>query len=415
MQFWMKKDEMMVRVNAYRKDTRTPNRFVFQLETALGHASSFTQMVLTVTEFQRCYLELYGLLDYLEIYQPRMESSKLPATTVADSVGTITVIPHVVQDFFQAGIPVWFIQPCLSGPFPHNVLNVVTPFEPVDFLSLDKPDPPFPVIYDGDSNIRDRYDAYYHFLRTRLVFKDPFEDETPSTTTPSTTCVEQRPHSEHRVYLVPALFLNTNLSPPNQSAGQDKFLPLSCPLAPFTIPAWGIALQAVDRSPSRLVKTSKHFGHYAFPDPGLLVTPTTNAKKAKFIETWVRAHDAWIVRIVHEKSLAMSGQHWRDFLATDFSKIPTVEDSKSAKRRRHALQILQPKFMSHPDLKTRSVVGEALVWQGNTYPPNELPPERIVREISMSSTSIMNSWPWTVVLAKNWTCRTIFICSNDKA
>lgn len=32
--------------------------------------TTFSQMVFGVTEFQRCYLETLGLLDYLEIYRP---------------------------------------------------------------------------------------------------------------------------------------------------------------------------------------------------------------------------------------------------------------------------------------------------------------------------------------------------------
>jgi len=32
--------------------------------------TTFDQMVFGVTEFQRCYLEALGLLDYLEIYRP---------------------------------------------------------------------------------------------------------------------------------------------------------------------------------------------------------------------------------------------------------------------------------------------------------------------------------------------------------
>jgi hypothetical protein len=98
-------------------------------------------MVLCVTEFQRCYLELHGFLDYLEIYQPRMEGILTPATTVEKCVGAITVSPRVVQDFFTAGLPVWFVQPCKTGPFPYNVLNVVTPLEPTNFLCLDSHNP----------------------------------------------------------------------------------------------------------------------------------------------------------------------------------------------------------------------------------------------------------------------------------
>ena len=169
---------------------------------------------------------------------------------------------------------------------------------------------------------------------------------------------------------------------PKQTPGRDKFAPLDSPLAPFSIPAWSAALQAVDRS--RLVepsKTSAHFGHYAFPDPALFVTPTTSEKKAKFIGTWLRSRDAWIARIAHEGSLAMSGQHWRNFLATDLSSLSGTSDTKTAKRRQEIHDILMPRSSSDPAVKPQSAVGEPLVWQGHNYQPDVLPPENVVRQI----------------------------------
>ena len=163
-QFQTMKREMVDRVDNYRRKSPQSNHWVFALEkmlvhacTHLGHLSTtFTQMVLGVTDFQRYYLELLGLLDYLETYLLRMNGIQPAATTVEKCVGAITVLPRVIQDFVTAGIPVWFVQPCKTGPFPYKVLNVVTPFESSQFLCLDKHDPPFPVIYNGDSNVRDK-------------------------------------------------------------------------------------------------------------------------------------------------------------------------------------------------------------------------------------------------------------------
>jgi hypothetical protein len=142
------------------------------------------------------------------------------------------------------------------------------------------------------------------------------------------------------------------------------------------IPAWGAALQAVDRS-----LTSQRYGHYTFPDPGLFVSPVSNEKKAKFLETWVRARETWILRVSHEGSLAMSGQNWRDFLATDLSSFSETKDTQAAKRRKQVLNIITPKSLSDPEMKTRSNVGEPLAWQGLHYQPGVLPGENVVRQI----------------------------------
>ena len=63
--------------------------------------------------------------------------------------------------------------------------------------------------------------------------------------------------------------------------------------------------------PSLLVetsKTSKHFGHYTFPDPGLFVSPGADEKKAKFVESWLHIRESWMMRLASETSLAMSAQ-----------------------------------------------------------------------------------------------------------
>ena len=49
--------------------------------------TTLTEMRVGVAEFQRYYLELYGCLDYLKIYKPRMEGLKPPAEFVANCMG----------------------------------------------------------------------------------------------------------------------------------------------------------------------------------------------------------------------------------------------------------------------------------------------------------------------------------------
>ena len=195
-QFEEMKSKLESRIAAYRSDNPNPNEVLLLLErdllnvfTRLGSLrTNFSQMAFSITEFQRCYLEAVGVLDYIEIYRPRKYGLAAAATTVANCVGTITSEPSVVQDFFNAGIPVWFCQP-LRPEFPHNVLNVVTPFEYTQFLCVDKFDPPFPVIYDGPLGVCDKHNALHRFSRSWLVFKDPFAREPSSISQASTSRV----------------------------------------------------------------------------------------------------------------------------------------------------------------------------------------------------------------------------------
>ena len=160
---------------------------------------------------------------------------------------------------------------------------------------------------------------------------------------------------------------------PITQSGRDKFAPLDSPLAPFLISAWSIALQAVDHS-----LPFQQFGHYTFPDPGLFAG---TAKKTKFIETWLRAREAWIARVTHDGSLAMSNQSWHDLLATDLSSFSDKGDTKAVKRRKRVLDTLTPKSLSDPEVKVRSNVGEPFVWQGCSYPSGVLPADHVVQQI----------------------------------
>jgi hypothetical protein len=185
-------EEMMketeVKITEYRKTTSEPNPLLLLLATSMRHAlfrlrslkSAFGQMRFGVTEFQRYYLEIYALLDYLQIYKPRMDGAQLAETGVANCIGAFTNVPRVAQDFKTAGLPVWLVHPWETGPFPYNVLEVVAPLDPVDSLCISQHDPPFPVIYRGYMNTFEKHNAIHHYSRTWLVFKDPFQDEPPS-------------------------------------------------------------------------------------------------------------------------------------------------------------------------------------------------------------------------------------------
>ena len=166
----------------------------------------------------------------------------------------------------------------------------------------------------------------------------------------------------------------------NQTGGRNKFLPLESPYAPYSIPAWSAALQAVDQSPSNLVEASKTIqssGHYVFPDPGLFIHPAT---AAKYVGSWLRVRDAWLMRVAKEPSLALSNQSWRTFLSID-NNVTEKKGTKSARLRQEALDVILPDTHMYPGVERRSGLMGPIVWQGSEYLSGVLPPENVVREI----------------------------------
>lgn len=173
------------RIKDHRHSFPNPNKLLLVLERAMQDSfarldslkTTLTEMRIGVTEFQRYYLEVYAILDYMEIYKPRMDGARPPAESVMNCIGAITNVPRVVQDFYVAGLPVWFLRPSTTwdSPFRCNILEIVTPLDPADILCVSDHYPPFPAIFYGSSMDPRRYDAFYVHTRTWLAFKDPFE------------------------------------------------------------------------------------------------------------------------------------------------------------------------------------------------------------------------------------------------
>ena len=165
-----------------------------------------------------------------------------------------------------------------------------------------------------------------------------------------------------------------------QNGHRNKFLPLDCSYAPYPIPAWSAALQAVDQSPANLIeatKTMQHYGHYIFPDPGLFIHPGT---ATKYIEAWLRTREAWFMRVAKEPFLALPSQYWRTYLSID-NTVPGKGDTKAARHRQEALDTILPITDMYPGVERRSGSIGPIVWEGKEYPSGELPPDNVVREI----------------------------------
>ena len=175
---------MESRIEGHKQLFKNPNKLLLLLVRAMqdsftrldGLKTTFSEMRVGVTEFQRYYLEIYGCLDYLEIHKPRMDGQRPPAESIMKCMGAITNIPRIVQDFYTAGLPVWFMRPSAAWDSPNrcNILEMVTPLDPANVLCVSENYPPFPTIFYGDPTDPKRHGTFYSHSRMWLVFKDPF-------------------------------------------------------------------------------------------------------------------------------------------------------------------------------------------------------------------------------------------------
>ena len=105
---------------------------------------SFRHIEFVVRDLQRLWLEIWAILDYMEIYKPRMDGHTSPGD-VADTVGTITTSIRVAQDMFLAGLPCWLIRP--SNAFRDEKISAIGQiFHPKDYVNLEPHKFNYPVI-----------------------------------------------------------------------------------------------------------------------------------------------------------------------------------------------------------------------------------------------------------------------------
>jgi hypothetical protein len=151
---------------------------VSQLTNVLRHllhrlefiSTGFYTMCLGVREMQRIYLELTGLLNYMEHY--RLRSTLLG--TINNIIGAFTHDPLVCKHFYKASIPVWFIRP-YSALTSIRIRALVPVTKPVGVLPLEPSSHPiYPTIYRGQGDVLEKYIALGRNILGYLKYPNPF-------------------------------------------------------------------------------------------------------------------------------------------------------------------------------------------------------------------------------------------------
>ena len=131
---------------------------------------------------------MWAVLDYMEIYKPRIDGLAVPGDGVADTIGTITTSIHVTQDMFLAGLPCWLIQPSKSFS-DQKIFSIGEVFHPKNYVVLEPHKFNYPVIYKGLATDLQKYHSIEIFACNFLCSKDPFA----MSGTPSSLAVALQP------------------------------------------------------------------------------------------------------------------------------------------------------------------------------------------------------------------------------
>ncbi|KAJ7818080.1 hypothetical protein B0H14DRAFT_2601574 [Mycena olivaceomarginata] len=316
--------------------------------------ATFERMVLGVTNVQRTYLELTGLLEYLSVYKPCMlDASRLGGLTEANVLGVFMSDPIVAENFHRARLPFWYIRP-LSALYRENILKVVVPLDPAQWMELGAVEGFLPI--QGGSTLESRIEALHRGTSTLPWYKNPFasgdtakaiEMSAPApvaglsqaikTSAPAAVAVNspaaRTSSSGNRFQPYARMSSQAHQSnPPKSNAehGRNKYVHLSSPYMAEAIPAWAAALATVDRSRPPICGPSPR-NYYVFPEPALLIA--SESRRDLYIHHYQLIRDALLYR---QGDVAMSNDplspaEWWDVLQ---GKVVTQGKSGSLGERR---------------------------------------------------------------------------------
>ncbi|RPD55262.1 hypothetical protein L226DRAFT_547887 [Lentinus tigrinus ALCF2SS1-7] len=301
---------------------------------------TFRDAVLQVHETQRYWLLIRAYLDY-ENYLD-VSPTVVPSSPVrTDLMGAFTTDPGVVQLFFNSGIPVWFIRSDTSILADTIIRAIVPPTSPVNVCLERGPDGGL-VLYKGLCGQRHILETmrfghtYLDISRTPLLapdvvggyppavsqkdYKGTLAPATASRSRPvATTSRSQarfQPHGQaaSRSNAGATSYLPYARPHPTQVRSVNKFQRFDHPWMPAQLDAWRIAMDNVDLSqPAR--PNSELWGYW-IPEPALLLRPTTDDRRNRYIQSWLRLRPAWLylLRLPGVAVTAVPTQWWRDVL-----------------------------------------------------------------------------------------------------
>ena len=162
---------------------------MYNVSEQLDHLpATLPQIQYFVVVFQCYFLELCGILDYLEIYEPHINGILPPATTTANAIGAFTNNACIVQDLMITGISVFFFCPAhlFRTPGYSYLWSVVQVQEPSN-ICMSPCSPLFPIIFSSEASDPCKYEAIHHSIWSWQVLPKLFKDQSISLSNVSLT------------------------------------------------------------------------------------------------------------------------------------------------------------------------------------------------------------------------------------
>ncbi|TFK58061.1 hypothetical protein BDN72DRAFT_907124, partial [Pluteus cervinus] len=346
---------LLRRVSRSEKKSATP--LVGELSTLLSdfldrvkHLSTdFDTLLLLIRGLQRIYLELLALMDFLEVYQPRMEGI-IPhsARAIAPVMGCFANSHNDAEMMLRAGIRVWLVRPSEQVPSA-RIRKVVSMHRPEGLLPLEA-HKRTRWTYRGANSDADKNSAIFRELTQILTYpnifastKSPDEANLPPPEPPQPKKISFNPYpktkkkkpSQYGDHPASVQKTHSNYSSATNPGGRDKFAEPACQFFPPPIEPWKTALSAVEH-PVQSNLTA--VWGYILPEPAGLIAVQNPERQRSMFQFWLKFRSAFIYQATSSRTGATpnSATFWRKLLGQDFEKAgppPVSNGTKTSKLR----------------------------------------------------------------------------------
>ncbi|PBK59476.1 hypothetical protein ARMSODRAFT_1027423 [Armillaria solidipes] len=291
----------------------------------LGHVvtDTFTIQVLVATA-QRFWLEIVAALDYMGWCKPVMDGIKSldPAHRSEYRIGAFTWDVGIVQLFFKAQIPVFFVRPLDS--FANQVILRAVDLSSPNICSK-HPERTYPTVFAGKPSDPRKYVAQHRCLRLFQGYRDPFNFRTiRSVETDTSSALAAKSsnigpiRSEHNISRRSNLFSQPTRLKKTYYMSRDKFNDIHGDYAPPALPAWSTALMSINERSERATASFPEpvTETYMFPGPALITNVNPIRQKA-YLRQLDHCLDALKFRAtaIGSDAVPLRPQQWQDVLA----------------------------------------------------------------------------------------------------
>jgi hypothetical protein len=324
-------------------------------------------------------------------------------------MGCFTDDSKVCDTFFNAGVPVWLFRAEAYIPTDMNIINPVVLTFPDHLMrsmycEAGRIVKPFPLLYRGPGGFNRHFHTRRPYTGTLGVNPDaPLSLAPPQNPTSGKAPSQGQQKKKVRktassqlmktsMCIAPVIGIRTllfSLEDPNTTNSQqsrNKWEELCCPENPESIGLWTSAFQKADKATDRVKKGLVDRG-YRFPEPALLITPSSPERKKLFIANWLAARPLWISRVDHNPPENFpSPQLWREFLnscpsgeSSTRASSSTTGPTQAATRKQAAKDLFGEDLLDAQG--TTWAIKDNLEWRNMTISVASLsnPPPRLMR------------------------------------